>query len=466
MLLVLETIEEHKVEVLLARETFDQKMAPLKAWVAQMELDGMKERMTMGVKARLKAGKANTGQDRYGYRRVGEKIEIVEQEAKWVRQVLAWYLEGTPKQEIRRRLIAAEAPQKGSSIPRRVQWAISSIDAVIFHTEEYASGIKIQTRKGDRFEIPCPPIIDWSIHEQVSARRQANKTYPARNLKHDYLVGGLMYCDCGRRWSSRTHRHRGKRKHHNTIGGEYYCTQPHRDMQHPDCPHTIGSKKVDDYVWTRVCEVIADPIALMNGARGYIEELQQRSENLEADRSRIQDALATVATERQWVITQARRGRIADTDMDQQLEALRTQEVDLQRELMAVQADVGLTSLVGWEERAESYIAAIREEIHMLNAVPQTDEERQEQFRVKREIVQMLVKRIDIGRDRELRLTFQLDVAALLKMPIDFDPNKAVGTYNHTRSFLPLPASAAAASPSPPACRSAHPAEQHLSAAR
>ena len=78
MLLVLETIQEYRINVMLARETFDPKIAPLRAWVAQMELDGMKERLTMGVKARLKAGKANTGQDRYGYKRIGEKIVIVE----------------------------------------------------------------------------------------------------------------------------------------------------------------------------------------------------------------------------------------------------------------------------------------------------------------------------------------------------------------------------------------------------
>lgn len=62
MLTVLETVQDYKIEILLARETFDPKIAPIRAWVAQMELDGMKERMEMGVKARLKAGKANTGQ--------------------------------------------------------------------------------------------------------------------------------------------------------------------------------------------------------------------------------------------------------------------------------------------------------------------------------------------------------------------------------------------------------------------
>ncbi|MBI3164440.1 MAG: hypothetical protein HYZ24_07140 [Chloroflexi bacterium] len=42
----------------------------------------MKEQMEMGVKARLKAGKANTEQDRYGYIRIGEATRLVEEEAK------------------------------------------------------------------------------------------------------------------------------------------------------------------------------------------------------------------------------------------------------------------------------------------------------------------------------------------------------------------------------------------------
>jgi DNA invertase Pin-like site-specific DNA recombinase len=87
MLYVLDVVQDQRVTVMLARETFDPKMAPVKAWVAGMELDSLNERMTMGVKARLRAGKANTGQDRYGYQRVGEKIIIVEEEAKWVRNI-------------------------------------------------------------------------------------------------------------------------------------------------------------------------------------------------------------------------------------------------------------------------------------------------------------------------------------------------------------------------------------------
>lgn len=49
---------------LLAKENFDLTVTPVRTWAARMELDEMKERRGMGVKARLKAGKANTGQDR------------------------------------------------------------------------------------------------------------------------------------------------------------------------------------------------------------------------------------------------------------------------------------------------------------------------------------------------------------------------------------------------------------------
>jgi len=41
----------------------------------------------MGVKARLKSGKANTGQDRYGYQRIDDQIVVVEEETRWVWKV-------------------------------------------------------------------------------------------------------------------------------------------------------------------------------------------------------------------------------------------------------------------------------------------------------------------------------------------------------------------------------------------
>ena len=165
MLMVMDTIQQSKLTILLAKESFDPKIAPLRVWVAQMELDGMKERMSMGVRARLKAGKANTGQNRYGYMRVGEKIHIVEEEARWVRQVFEWYIQGMPLLQIRERLISANAPQKGSSIPRRIQWARSSVQTILKSVEEYAYGFKLHSRSGETYQILIEPILDIPTYE-------------------------------------------------------------------------------------------------------------------------------------------------------------------------------------------------------------------------------------------------------------------------------------------------------------
>ena len=165
MLMVMDTIQQSKLTILLAKESFDPKIAPLRVWVAQMELDGMKERMSMGVRARLKAGKANTGQNRYGYMRVGEKIHIAEEEARWVRQVFEWYIQGMPLLQIRERLISANAPQKGSSIPRRIQWARSSVQTILKSAEEYAYGFKLHSRSGETYQILIEPILDIPTYE-------------------------------------------------------------------------------------------------------------------------------------------------------------------------------------------------------------------------------------------------------------------------------------------------------------
>ena len=166
MLFVLDVVQEQKVTVMLARENFDPKMAPVKAWVAGMELDSLNERMTMGVKARLRAGKANTGQDRYGYKRIDEKIVVVEEEAKWIQKIFEWYNNRVPLMEIRQRLIEAGAAQKGSTRPRKVDWAITSIQGVLKAAYEYSHGIKIQTRDGEAFEIPVEPIISIKTYER------------------------------------------------------------------------------------------------------------------------------------------------------------------------------------------------------------------------------------------------------------------------------------------------------------
>jgi len=143
---------------------------------------------------------------------------------------------------------AGGAPQKGSSIPRRIQWARSSIQAILKSAKEYAYGIKIQSRKGELFEIPVDPIINTATFERFVELRAWKKTFPASRLHRDYLLGGILHCACGNKWGARTQKTRKNRKgvlvERKTLTGIYYCRQNHKDLVSPDCPRHIGSKRL------------------------------------------------------------------------------------------------------------------------------------------------------------------------------------------------------------------------------
>lgn len=420
MLTVLDVIQQSKLSVILAREAFDAKMAPIKAWVAGMELDSMKERMTMGVKARLRAGKANTGQDLYGYARQGEVYELVPEEAQWVVRILDWYIQRVPLLEIRRRLIEADAPQKGSSVPRKIRWATSSIKGIIYHSREYATGIKHHRRGGELFEIPMPPIIELATHEAALKMREYNTKHRIHNLKRNYLLLGLMRCQCERTWQVRansyTRRNRqGEKVPRKTFYPVYFCGQFHPEHVHSTCPRTIGGRKADEHVWGKVCEVLDNPDLLIAGARQQVEDLRQQAASAEAETSRLNAEIDNVLTERQWVITQTRKGRMTEDDMDSQLAALTIQEAGIKRELASHGFAVQLAALEGWEDQVREYLDDIRAGLDSLNTPPQSDEEAHEQALDKRRIVQTLVEQVAIGQGREMRVIFRLDVLAAIK---------------------------------------------------
>jgi site-specific DNA recombinase len=438
MLFVLETIQEHKIGILLAKESFDEKMAPLKAWLAQMELEGMRERMTMGVKARLRSGKANTGQDRYGYKRNGESIGIVEEEARWVRQIFDWYLQGVYRLEIRRRLIEAGAPQKGGTKPIKIIWSRGIIDGILKGAKDYAFGMKTQSRDGEKFEIPIPPILTPEIYQQFMKIRDANKSHPVRNVKHNYLIGGLLYCSCNHKWGARGSQNwrrnrRGEMVQRKTRNWVYFCPESHKEHINPDCPRSIGAKKADEIVWRKVCDAINNPEVLLGDARLHIAEIRHKAGTILSDRDGIQRELDALTMERQKVIFWGRKEIITEADMEHQLMELTLMEMNYKRELSKYSEIIDLTALGDWEQAAREYFLDLRVGIESLDFDPASEEEEQEIFEYKKGIIKALVYRVTIDKRRELKVDVRLNLLDILKQAAGGEVTsfQQVGTYTH-----------------------------------
>ena len=101
-----------------------------------------------------------------------------------------------------------------------------------------------------------------------------------------------------------------------------------------------------------------------------------------------------------------------------------------------------------WEVKVKEYLADLHTGLESLNAAPQNDEERQDIFALKKQIVNTLVRRVTIDRNRELHVEISLNLVNLINndTPQGFegknkDQIKTVGIYSGRR-YHPRPAPA------------------------
>lgn len=129
--------------------------------------------------------------------------------------------------------------------------------------------------------------------------------------------------------------------------------------------------------------------------------------------------------------------------MEYQLGAIDLQTISLKRDLATIGQAVNIQLLGDWESMVRENLADLQVGLDSLNAAPQSDEERQEIFALKRQIVNTLVKRITIDRDRQLHVEISLDLLSLLEGNSETNlgeecskrgQNWPGGTYSRTQS--------------------------------
>jgi len=311
----------NKLAVELVKETLDHKMLGIKAALGKIESDNIRERMIMGRRGRLERGEVPGGdQVKYGYARVDKHLSVCEEEAVIVRRIFAMYIAGENSMTIRRRL------NSEGVLPRRSKlWSKATIGKILTG-EFYANGKIATSLDGEDFEIPCPPIIPIAVWEKAQIIRKGNKN-KARNVKRDYLCLGMVYCACGWKCNVRTVRANQSRGYEKFSGG-YVCqrhgTKPETVPQ--VCASWTGSLKVDNYVWNFVKQICSAPQLIQNAIEAKIEQLENARIDLEEELAEFTSKLEQLVTERHWVITQARKGRITEKDMEFQLGQIELQE--------------------------------------------------------------------------------------------------------------------------------------------
>ena len=101
--------------------------------------------------------------------------------------------------------------------------------------------------------------------------------------------------------------------------------------------------------------------------------------------------------------------------MEQQLATLTLHEVNLKHELSSLGQALNINALDNWEAKFEEYLADLQVGMDELkNAAPQDDEERHNLFLLKKGVVNTLVERVTINKDRGIMVEIRLNLFAIL----------------------------------------------------
>jgi hypothetical protein len=101
--------------------------------------------------------------------------------------------------------------------------------------------------------------------------------------------------------------------------------------------------------------------------------------------------------------------------MEQQLATLTLQEISYKRDLSALGQTININALDNWEAKFEEYLADLQAGVEALkDTAPQNEEERYNLFLLKKQVVNTLVQRVTISKDRKINVEIRLDLLKIL----------------------------------------------------
>lgn len=274
------------VTTALPKNAEDKILFGVKGLFAEYERVKIAERMRIGKLRKVRSGVMILSEAPYGYtyipkqgKTVDGQIIINEQEAEIVKKIFSWaaYENYTIKKIIVRLKNENLLPRRS----KRGHWANSTLNRLLKKTCYKGDGtwnasiavvpkrpmkqlkyrkIKKTSRalkpQNEWVNVPFPRIVDDVTFSKAQEQLKRNSDLVQRNKVNNYLLSGLIYCNCGRRRAGDPATH--------TVHRYYRCCD--RVLSHP-LPRTCheGSINVavgDGVVWNRLMEVMTDETLL------------------------------------------------------------------------------------------------------------------------------------------------------------------------------------------------------------
>lgn len=358
---VVRELQRHGIEFKSVTEPFDTSnsfgnfMLQFLGASAEMDRKNIIERTQNGRLAAARDGKWVWGRPAFGYTLNQEtgKLEINEQQARWVRQFYEWLvydrwsLKAIARQanalKIQTKLEADRSKKKTTGLwyPRTLgRMLTNELYTGKTHFRKYKKGrIELKTfenndymrNRDDWVEVEAPQIVSQELFSASIVQLRRNSDFAKRKKVRSYMFAGLLHCSkCGFRL-------RGSfRKPSSPVakGSRYYHGRilPRDRARSKRCTScgVLSERKLMS-VWHALIKVLSEPESVYERLRAY--SINPRSSELTTKHKDVEKALESVAAEKER-LTKAyiEIGTITEQDYRKRINALTQRQKALAQE--------------------------------------------------------------------------------------------------------------------------------------
>lgn len=335
----------------------EELLLQMQGVIAQYEHAKIQERTRRGKLHRMRQGELVSGQRVFGYAYVSRKgevpahYELIETEAEVIRKIFHWYVqEGLSLRQIALGLREAAVPTVrggrwyGSHIGHMLTNPIytgtgysNKVEAVEPKAKptqaQYRKYLKSSRRARPReqwFAFSAPAIVDAETFELAQERLRQNRHLAARHTKHDYLLRGLIRCECCQR-----------KMYADTQSQSYVCSiaRPAFARQYGRQPcqnqRRLPIGQLDELVWRQVVDLLKKPSLLKHHYPKLRDQIHPRTAGGTLDKleAKIEETQKQMNRTNNLFI----RGMLDQASHDAKFKELKTtlQRLQVQRDKMA-----------------------------------------------------------------------------------------------------------------------------------
>jgi site-specific DNA recombinase len=385
-------------------------MKIIKSGIAQYENRQRTERSRRGKLGKARAGYivCPAGRAPFGYDYVSEdhkgKFIVNEPQARVVRKIYSWLVDdGYSSYAIAKKLWEEGILSKGDYSDvvykkfGRGEWSPSTVRRIISNSVYKGDWFYNKTRckkmngkskiskvpESDWIHIKVPAIIDEELWEQAQICLDKNRQRSRRNTKRQYLLRGMVFCPCGRRWTVVYKSH---------LNRAYYrCPTNEAEHWRKRCAYNFSVRQeiLEQTVWETVKNQLLDPSALKDEIDRQREAAHKEAEQKYRRIQEIDDIIAEIDRKLGVLLDELLAGNFSKTIINRRKNELIGERDNLVNEASRLQKEIKAGTFT-FEEEDE--LIKFAEEIRFRLESPT--------FEQKRRILELIDIRIDV-LDRE-----------------------------------------------------------------